>query len=149
MRSASGFTLIELLITVVILGILASIALPSYTSYLTRSKLVEAHSMLADLRVKQEQRFQDARAYSAALCAPTGASAAQVKYFDFACPAAPSATAFEIRATGKAGTDLEGIVFSINENNVRQTVVTAGSKMANAGFVSNATCWVTKKGSQC
>ena len=89
MRLARGFTLIELLITVVILGIIASIALPSYTSYLTRSKLVEAHSMLADLRVKQEQRFQDARTYSAALCAPTGAAAAQVKYFDFACPAAP------------------------------------------------------------
>ena len=69
MRLARGFTLIELLITVVILGIIASIALPSYTSYLTRSKLVEAHSMLADLRVKQEQRFQDARTYSAALCA--------------------------------------------------------------------------------
>ncbi|MDH4095345.1 MAG: prepilin-type N-terminal cleavage/methylation domain-containing protein [Betaproteobacteria bacterium] len=149
MRFARGFTLIELLITVVILGIIASIALPSYTSYLTRSKLVEAHSMLADLRVKQEQRFQDARSYSAALCAPTGAAAAQVKYFDFACPAAPSATAFEIRATGKAGTDLEGIMFSINENNVRATVVTGGSKMAGKGFASNATCWVMKKAGQC
>lgn len=149
MRFARGFTLIELLITVVILGILASIALPSYTSYLTRSKLVEAHSMLADLRVKQEQRFQDARAYSAALCAPTGASAAQVKYFDFACPVAPTAAAFEIRATGKAGTDLDGIMFSINENNVRQTVVTGGSTMASKGYASNATCWVTKKGGQC
>jgi type IV pilus assembly protein PilE len=149
MRLARGFTLIELLITVVILGIIASVALPSYTSYLTRSKLVEAHSMLADLRVKQEQRFQDARAYSAALCAPTGAAAAQVKYFDFACPAAPSATAFEIRATGKAGTDLAGIMFSINENNVRATVVTAGSKMADKGFASNASCWTMKKAGQC
>ena len=138
MRFARGFTLIELLITVVILGIIASVALPNYTSYLTRSKLVEAHSMLADLRVKQEQRFQDARSYSAAFCAPTGTAAAQVKYFDFACPAAPSATAFEIRATGKAGTDLDGIMFSINENNVRATVVTAGSKMADKGFASNA-----------
>ena len=149
MRFARGFTLIELLITVVILGIIASVALPNYTSYLTRSKLVEAHSMLADLRVKQEQRFQDARSYSAAFCAPTGAAAAQVKYFDFACPAAPSATAFEIRATGKAGTDLDGIMFSINENNVRATVVTAGSKMADKGFASNASCWTMKKGGQC
>jgi type IV pilus assembly protein PilE len=148
MRSASGFTLIELLITVVILGIIAAIALPSYTSYLTRSKLIEAHAMLADLRVKQEQRFQDARSYSAALCAPTGASAAQVKYFDFSCPAAPTATTFTVQAMGKAGTELAGITFTINENNARTTVVTGGSSMANKGYVSG-NCWVTKKGNQC
>jgi len=61
MRQARGFTLIELLITVVVLGILAAIALPSYTSYITRSKLTEAGAQLSDLRVKLEQRFQDAR----------------------------------------------------------------------------------------
>lgn len=149
MRQASGFTLIELLITVVIIGILASIALPSYNSYVVRSKLVEAHQVLSDLRVKQEQRFQDARTYSAALCSPTGASATQVKYFDFSCPAAPTATAFTIQAAGKAGTDLEGITYTINESNVRTTAVTGGSKMAGKGFTSNATCWVTKKPNQC
>ena len=149
MRHASGFTLIELLITVVILGILASIALPSYTSYVTRSKLVEAHQVLSDLRVKQEQRFQDARTYSAALCAPTGSAATQVKYFDFSCPAAPTATAFTIQAAGKAGTELEGIAYTINESNVRATTVTGGSKMANKGYTDNANCWVTKKPNQC
>jgi type IV pilus assembly protein PilE len=151
MRSASGFTLIELLVTVVILGILASIALPSYTSYVTRSKLTEAHSVLSDLRVKQEQRYQDARSYADALCAPTGAAATQVKYFDFSCSPAlvAGAQAFTIQAVGKAGTDLDGIKFTIDENNARSTTVSGGSKMANKGFASNATCWVTKKGGQC
>ena len=148
MRHASGFTLIELLITVVVLGILASIALPSYNSYITRSKLVEAHQMLSDLRVKQEQRFQDARAYSAALCAPTGAAATQVKYFTFACPAAPDNVSFTIEATGVG--DLEGIKFSINESNVRSTTVTGGTKMAGKGYTAGTTgCWVTKKPNQC
>ena len=149
MRLASGFTLIELMVTLVVIGILASIALPSYNSYITRSKLTEAHQMLSDLRVKQEQRFQDARAYSAALCAPTGAAATQVQYFDFSCPAAPTATAFTIQAAGKAGTDLEGITYTINENNVRTTTVTGGSKMADKGFTDNGTCWVRKKPNQC
>jgi type IV pilus assembly protein PilE len=147
MRLASGFTLIELLITVVIIGILASIALPSYNSYITRSKLTEAHQVLSDLRVKQEQRFQDARTYSAANCAPTGAAATQVKYFAFSCPAAPTATTFTIQAVGQA--DLAGITFTINESNQRTTVVTGGSKMADNGFASNATCWTMKKGGQC
>ncbi|HEX5160462.1 MAG TPA: type IV pilin protein [Steroidobacteraceae bacterium] len=153
MHQARGFTLIELLITVVVLGILAAIALPSYTSYITRSKLTEAHQVLADLRVKQEQRFQDARAYDNALCKPTGSALTQVKYFDFACnpdPLPAGSQTFTIQATGKAGTELEGIMFSINENNAHATTVTAASKMAQKGYSAGTTnCWVTKKPNQC
>ena len=49
MRYASGFTLIELMITVVIIAVLSAIALPSYTDYVTRSKLAEAYAHLSDL----------------------------------------------------------------------------------------------------
>ena len=152
MRHASGFTLIELLVTVMILGILAAIALPSYNSYIVRSKLTEAHQVLSDLRVKQEQRYQDARQYANALCSPTGSAAAQVKYFDFACNPAlvAGAQTFKIEATGKAGTDLEGITFAIDENNTRSTTVTGGSKMAGKGYAAGTTgCWVTKAPNQC
>ena len=152
MRLASGFTLIELLITVVIIGILASIALPSYNSYITRSKMTEAHQMLSDLRVKMEQRFQDARSYVGGPCAPTGAAATQVKYFDFSCSVAPTGMpnpVFTLRAAGRAGSDLEGIAFTVDQDNARATVVTGGSKMADNGFASNATCWTMKKGGQC
>ena len=149
MRSARGFTLIEMMITVAIIAILAAVALPAYTDYITRSKLTEAHSHLADLRVKMEQRFQDARSYVGGPCAPSGPGGAQIKYFTFTCPVAATASTFTLQAAGNVGSELEGIAFTLNESNQRATVVTAATSMATKGYASNANCWITKKPSQC
>lgn len=53
-RSQSGFTLMELMITVVIVGVLATIAIPTFTSYIYRSRTTEATTMLAEIRQRQE-----------------------------------------------------------------------------------------------
>jgi type IV pilus assembly protein PilA len=45
-----GFTLIELMIVVAIIGILASIALPNYQDYTTRSQVTEAFSLASELK---------------------------------------------------------------------------------------------------
>jgi len=48
-----GFTLLELLMVVIIVGILASIALPSYLKMAERTRSAEALNMLAALRSAQ------------------------------------------------------------------------------------------------
>jgi prepilin-type N-terminal cleavage/methylation domain-containing protein len=50
----AGYTLIEAMITVAIIGILAAIAVPTYVSYLYRSKTVEAIGFLAEIKGRQE-----------------------------------------------------------------------------------------------
>jgi type IV pilus assembly protein PilE len=54
MRS-KGFTLIELLVTLAIVGILAIIAIPSFTEQVAKSRRSEAIRGLGDLQLRQER----------------------------------------------------------------------------------------------
>jgi len=59
-----GFTLIELMITVVIVGILAGIALPAYTQYVTKAKRSAVQGYMLQIASREEQYLADARTYA-------------------------------------------------------------------------------------
>lgn len=61
---SSGFTLVEVMIVVAIVGILATVAYPSYTDFVVRSNRAEASRELVRLANLQEQLFVDSRAYT-------------------------------------------------------------------------------------
>ncbi len=58
-----GFSLIELMIVVAIIAIISSIAIPSYTDYVTRSRRSEALSTLLQIMAQQERNFTEQLTY--------------------------------------------------------------------------------------
>ena len=67
-----GFTLIELMITVAILGIISSVAVPSYMSYVTKSKRTEAKVEMLRTAQLQESHYVQNLSYAKALNGTAG-----------------------------------------------------------------------------
>jgi type IV pilus assembly protein PilE len=140
MKTRNGFTLVELLVVVAVIGILAAISYPSYTSYVIRGKLAEGTSALSDGRVKIEQFFQDNRTY---VGAPAPASTTN---FDFST-GTPTVSTYTLTATGKGA--VTGFTFTIDQNNSKKTTA-APAGWATAAMPSTpAPCWISKKGGAC
>ena len=75
MKSAKGFTLIELLIVVVIIGIIASIAIPKFANTKEKAYLASMKSDLRNLATAEEAYLFDSLTYTTNLAAMNGWSA--------------------------------------------------------------------------
>ncbi len=62
-RRSQGFTLIELLVVVLIIGILASVAIPQYFKVVERSRVSEAYDFISAVRSAQERHMARNGAY--------------------------------------------------------------------------------------
>ena len=92
-RSAQGgFTLIELMVAVAIIGVLVTLAMPSYQNYLLRSKFTEVVAAAAPLKLAVEMCTQE-----------TGGLATCISGTADAPGPIPTAAATRYVATGVAG----------------------------------------------
>jgi len=155
LKIQNGLTLIELMTVVAVVAILATVALPAYKDYVTRGKIPEAISNLANLRVKMEQWYQDNRNYqntAATACGVVMPAAPAVKYFTFTCSNPGGNQNYLLTATGGIGggdQSMAGFVFTVDQSNNMATTITAGSAAAAAGWTGNANCWIRRKGGSC
>lgn len=138
-RHVRGFTLIEVMITVVIISILAAVALPAYTDYVTRGKIPEATNGLASMRIQLEQYYQDNREYGAG--GDCGVNVPTAKDFAFACESSDGQS-YTITATGQGG--MGDFIYTIKESGARQT-----TKLPEKWGTTPKNCWVTSKGGSC
>ncbi|QZA77354.1 prepilin-type N-terminal cleavage/methylation domain-containing protein [Deefgea tanakiae] len=139
MSKAAGFTLIELMITIAIIGILASIAIPAYGDYVRRAKALEAASSLSTLRLKLEQFYQDNRNYGASN--QCGYNTSQVvsltsdRFFTISCALAADAQSYTLKATGSLQSSNDHI-YTLTDTNVKATTKYKGAA------VSGKACWL-------
>jgi type IV pilus assembly protein PilE len=147
-HSTAGFTLIELLIAIVVVGILTTIALPSYRDYLTRGRIPEATTALSTMRVQLEQYYQDNRNYGSTATACGVASPAATASFTYSCNAGAGGTSQTFTATATGTGSMNGFIYSINESGARQTTGLPAA-WGTASAASPIDCWVSKKGDGC
>lgn len=127
---AAGFSLIELMIAVVIMGILAAVALPTYRDYIRKGHRADAQGHLMDLAQQEQRYFLDARSYASTVAGlgtttPTSVS----EYYTIGITLAASPPSFSISAVPKStqAADSCGTL----------TITSAGVKSSSAG----TNCW--------
>lgn len=93
-----GYTIVELMIVVAIVGILSAIAIPSFQSYLYRSRAAEATVFLAEIRQRQESY----RAEFGQYCSVSAAAGTTISGGTWA-PAAAATSGQVVAWTGAPG----------------------------------------------
>lgn len=116
-RRSKGFTLVEVVIVVLIIGILAAIAWPSYRNYYIRTSREAAKTELLQLSNTQEKIYLNANAYTANVAAPyngradggLGIASGKTSDGKYALSiGAGAGQAYTITATPVAGTSQDG-----------------------------------------
>jgi len=118
-----GFTLIELMIVIAIIGILASIAYPSYQDSVRKARRGDTQSNLVEMASFMERSYTEINTYIGPTFAAAGFSS---DYYTYSIPTQTTAS-YTLRAvpTGAQTTDACGTM-TLSQTGQRSTTGTAG-----------------------
>lgn len=77
-KSNEGFSLVELMIVIVIIGVLAAVAVPIYSSNVQKAKMAEADAALGSIRTQLRVYFAENGTYPANAVSGTADAVANV-----------------------------------------------------------------------
>ncbi|MDR2173572.1 MAG: prepilin-type N-terminal cleavage/methylation domain-containing protein [Burkholderiales bacterium] len=141
-RRESGFTLVEVMVTVAIIGILATIAYPSYRDYLIRGRIPEGLTLLSNERIVMEKFLADNRSYQVGGVHACARYPVRTKYFDVACDGTETAQTYTLQATGTGS--MVNFDYTIDQTGDKATV------SLGVGWTTfPASCWVLKRDGSC
>ena len=135
-RLSAGFTLIELMITVAIVGILVSIAYPSYQDSIMKSRRVDAQGALMGFANAMERNYTVNNSYPSAgttgIYAATSPVDGGTAYYNLSISASTS-SAYQIQAapTGAQANDKCGTL----------TLDQTGARGFNGTGMTHLDCW--------
>ena len=129
-----GFTLIELMIVVVVIGILAAIAIPSYQQYVEKTRRADAQSGLLQAAQALERCFTRTNTYDDCGVVPTNSP--DDFYSIVFSESQPTATTFrlEARRRGAQADDPCG-TFTLDQRGNR------GNEIAGGAVPASLRCW--------
>jgi type IV pilus assembly protein PilA len=136
-QNNEGFTLIELLVVIIIVGVLAAIALPSFLSQISRARASEGVTNVGSInRAQQIFRYQNTAFTNDVTSLDARITA---KYYTYDANGA-SATSVDIRTTTQEN-DLKAVAGRAEQNSSNQfnAVVCIATDIATSGTASAAT----------
>lgn len=121
-----GFTMIELMVVVVVVGILASVAVPMYGKYVKNARLTEATGRIGEIITASKAFAQEHEDASGNPTWPAGAGGivdlSNSENFTYAITAGDgdnaNTTALTIEATGRANTRMAGVTVDVTVNSI-------------------------------
>lgn len=145
-RPAKGFTLIELMVVVAIIAVLAAIALPTYSSYITKTRRAAAKGCLSEYANYMERYYttnlrydQDTQATPVPNALPAFDCAGTQQtgtYYSYGF-GTPTQSAYTLTATPRTGTS------QASDSCSALTLDQTGTRGAAGGVVAStvAKCW--------